>query len=489
MDAHAGTETRAGAQISQRAFIQSLLLLLVLMLGAGILTRVVPAGRYALTLEAGREVIDPGSFQYIPPPDYPVWRWLTAPFEVLWGPDGLTIITIVVFLLLVGVSFAVLDKSGLVRAVLDRIVNRFGGRKYLLLLLISLFFMLLGAFFGIFEEVVPLVPVMIALSYSLGWDALVGLGMSILATNMGFSAAITNPFTIGVAQKIADLPLFSGAWLRIFIFAAIYGVFALFLTRYARRVERRPEDSPVYLEDQLEREKYKHLNLGSLAHEQAGTRKAILWLLAFLALILLVLVSGPLLPAITQFSLPLVGILFFAAGIGAGALSGTMRSKMLRAITEGAAGIAPAIPLILMAAAVKHIVAQGGIMDTILHSAAESFAGASPFTAALIIYFLALFIEFFIGSGSAKAFLMMPILLPLADLVGVTRQVTVTAYCFGDGFSNLAYPTNPVLLISLGLTVVSYPKWLKWSYKLWIWILGITFIFLAIGVAIGYGPF
>jgi len=482
-------EAKAGAQISQRAFYQSLLILLVLMLAAGVLTRVVPSGSYDLILEGGREVIDPASFQYVTPPDYPVWRWLTAPLEVLWGPDGVTIITIIVFLLLVGISFAILDKSGLVRAALDRIVKRFGTRKYYLLLVISLFFMLMGAFFGIFEEVVPLVPVMIALSYSLGWDALVGLGMSILATNMGFSAAITNPFTIGVAQKIAGLPLFSGAWFRILIFGVVYGVFAFFLTRYARRVERQPESSPVHDEDQLERQKYQHLKLGFLTDEHPGMGKAMIWLLVFLALILITLVSSPLLPAIASFSLPLVGILFFAAGIGAGALSGTMQGKMLKAITEGAAGIAPAIPLILMAAAIKHIVAQGGIMDTMLHSASESFAHASPFVATLIIYFLALFIEFFIGSGSAKAFLMMPILLPLADLVGVTRQVAVTAYCFGDGFSNLAYPTNPVLLISLGLTVVSFPKWLKWTYKLWLWILGITFIFLAIGVAIHYGPF
>jgi uncharacterized ion transporter superfamily protein YfcC len=107
----------------------------------------------------------------------------------------------------------------------------------------------------------------------------------------------------------------------------------------------------------------------------------------------------------------------------------------------------------------------------------------------LAIYFLALIIELFVSSGSAKAFLMMPILLPLADLVGVTRQITVTAYCFGDGFSNLVYPTNPVLLIVLGLTVVSFPKWLKWSLKLWGWVILVTIAFLAIAVSIGYGPF
>jgi uncharacterized ion transporter superfamily protein YfcC len=128
-------------------------------------------------------------------------------------------------------------------------------------------------------------------------------------------------------------------------------------------------------------------------------------------------------------------------------------------------------------------------MDTILHSASLTFSQASPFLAALIVYVLALLIELFIGSASAKAFLMMPILIPLADLVGVTRQVTVTAYCFGDGFSNMAYPTNPVLLICLGLTVVTYPKWLKWSLRLWLWVILITTAFLWLAVAINFGPF
>ena len=186
-------EEKAGAQISQKAFIQSLAILFILMLAAGILTRVVPAGSYTRSLQNGREMIDPQSFQLVSSPDYPAWRWLSAPLEVLVGPDRVTIIVIIVFLLMVGVSFAVLDKSGILQYALARLVQRFGSRKYVLLLIITFFFMLVGAFFGIFEEVVPLVPIMIALSYSLGWDTLVGLGMSILATNMGFSAAVTNP--------------------------------------------------------------------------------------------------------------------------------------------------------------------------------------------------------------------------------------------------------------------------------------------------------
>ncbi len=483
-------EKKAGAQISTRAFIQSLLILLSLMAAAGLLTRVAPAGSYSRIQRAEREIIDPSSFQYTPAPDYPIWRWFTAPIETLWGEDGLTIIVIILFLLMIGSSFAVLDKSGLMQAALGHIVKTYSERKYLLLWIISLFFMVMGAFFGIFEEVVPLVPLMLALSYFLGWDAFVGLGMSILAVNMGFSAAITNPFTIGVAQKIAGLPLFSAAWFRIFIFIATYLVFMRFLSSYARKIEKHPSLSPVFQEDQLERVKYVGIEMNTTPSTDTGKmRRSIIWLAVCLMLVFFILILGPLVPAISSISLPVVGLLFFIAGVGAGLLSGASAATVKRALWEGLGGIAPAIPLILMAASVKHIVAHGGILDTILYSASQIFAQASPFAATLIIYALALFIEFFIGSGSAKAFLIMPIILPLADLVDVTRQVAVTAYCFGDGFSNMIYPTNAVLLISLGLTSVSYTKWLKWSWPLWLAVLVVTVIFLGISVAIQLGPF
>lgn len=481
-------EQPTGVQIGKRAFFQSLLILFVLMLGAGILTLAVPAGQYDRTLVEGREVIEPGSFRQIERPDYPAWRWLTAPAEVLWGPDSLTIITILVFLLMVGSAFAVMDRSGILKAAIGRIVQAFGGRKYVLLLVVSLFFMLLGAFFGIFEEVVPLVPLMIALAYMLGWDSLVGLGMSILATNLGFSAAITNPFTLGVAQGLAGLPTFSGAWLRVLIFLAVYGVLAVFLVWYARKIDRSPEASPVYAGDREARSRYAGADLAAGA-PSAQLGRAGAWLLACLALIGVVLVAAPFVPPLSGFSLPLVGVLFFAAGVGAGWLSGMGGRALGKAVRQGLAGIAPSIPLILMAASIKHIVAEGGIMDTILHGASTAFSSASPVAAVLLVYLLALAIEFFVASGSAKAFLVMPILLPLGDLVGVTRQATVTAYCFGDGFSNLAYPTNPVLLICLGLTVVSYPIWLRWTARLWLAMLAVTVVFLAIAVGIGYGPF
>jgi uncharacterized ion transporter superfamily protein YfcC len=458
------------------------------MMVAGILTLVVPAGKYTRIEVDGRETIDPASFQIIAPPEYPIWRWFIAPFEVLGSESGLTVIVIIIVLFFAGGAFAVMDKTGTLRAFIGSIVRRFSGRKYTLLWMVSLAFMFLGATLGTFEEVVLLVPVMIALSYSLGWDALVGLGMSILATNMGFSAAISNPYTLGVAQQLAGLPLFSGAWLRIIIFVVIYLIFGFFLSAYARKIDKNPKDSLVHGEDNAEREKYKGVD-SSLIAEDPKQNRAMSFFGYFLLFIFAVMLMGPFVPAISDYSLPIVGILFLIGGLGAGFLSGAGGKTVWQGLVEGWGGLAPSVPLILMAASIRYIIDSGGVTDTILHAAAEPFQQLGAFPASIVVYVLALGIEFFIASGSAKAFLMMPIVLPLADLVGVTRQTAVLAYIFGDGFSNLAYPTNPVLLISLGLTVVSYPKWIRWTAKLWLWVILVTVAFLGIAVAINFGPF
>lgn len=476
---------RAGIQISRRMFIQSVAILFLLMMAAGILTIVVPAGAYTRLTVDGRETIDPGSFHTIARPDYPIWRWFLAPLEVLGAPGNITLIAIIIFLLFIGGSFAVLEKCGLIHGLLARVIARFAAHKYALLLAIAFVFMLMGAFFGIFEEVVPLVPVAIALAYSLGWDALTGLGMSILAVNLGFSAAVTNPFTLGVAQKLAGLPLFSGAGLRVLIFAVIYAILAFFLARYARRIERTPQASPIYGEDAADRERYQTF---PAAEDNPRLGVALAWFGACLLLILAVLFGAPFVAALSDYALPIVGVLFLIAGIGAGLIAGGGR-KVWSALGQGVLGILPAIPLILMAASVKQIVSQGGILDTILHWAAAPLSLASPFVTALLVYGLALLIELFVASGSAKAFLVMPILLPLAGLVGLTSQVTVLAYCFGDGFTNMIYPTNPVLLICLGLTTVRYSKWLAWSLPLWLAVIAVSVAFLGLAVAIGYGPF
>ena len=161
-------EQKAGAQIGRRAFIQSIVILFLLMIIAGILTLVIPAGEYTRIQADGRETIDPASFRLVEKPNYPIWRWFIAPIEVLGSESGLTVIVIIVVLFFAGGAFAVLDKTGTIRAFIGSIVRRFRDRKYTLLYMVCQAFMFLGATLGTFEEVVLLVPVMIALSYSLG---------------------------------------------------------------------------------------------------------------------------------------------------------------------------------------------------------------------------------------------------------------------------------------------------------------------------------
>lgn len=474
-----------------KAFAQSALILGGILLFAAMLTHIVPTGTYQRELLDGREQIVPGSFTYTQGSGGFAW-WLVplAPILVLGSPDGLTALVIAAFILMVGGAFSILQNAGVLQAAIQQLVKRFANRKYSLLWGISLFFMLLGAFFGLFEEVVPLIPISIALAYALGWDSLTGLGMSILATNLGFSAAISNPFTIGIAQKLAGLPLFSGFGLRAVIFTVVYLLLMIFLTRHARKIERNPQASPLYEADRARREADGGRGVVALPESNAASlRAALTWFLVSLVLVLALLLSAPWVAGLVDVSLPLVGVLFLVGGIGAGIRAGHSWRTVMGWLAHGAVGIAPGILLIFMAVSVKYVIVEGQILDTLLFWASQSLVNLPPASAALLIYFLALGLEFFISSGSAKAFLLMPILLPFADLMNVTRQTMVLAYCFGDGFSNLAYPTSAVLWIALGLTPVSYTRWLRWTAGLWAALIVVSLAFVWLAAQIGYGPF
>lgn len=470
-------------KVSKRTFVSAVIILACLITVAGLLTHVIPAGEFQRNTVDGREIIVPGTFQYTEGSGYPVWRWLTAPMEVLWGPDSLMIITIILFILIIGGAFAILDKTGVLAAAIGSIVAALGHRKYLLLSIITLFFMLFGSLLGILEEIVPLVPLAVALAWSLGWDSLTGLGMSLLATGFGFAAAISNPFTIGVAQRIAGLPPFSGAGFRAGVFALVYGVLIVFLVRHAKRVEGNPRSSPVWEEDA----KARGGDVRDLSKVKAA-KAPLFWFVGTLLAILALIISASQIPGLSDFTMPLVALLFLIGGLGAGLLTG-QGWKVLRTFAQGALGILPGVILIMMAMSVKYIITKGGIMDTVLFYAADTISHTSAAGASLLTYAVVLFLNFFIGSATAKAFLVMPLITPLADLVGITRQLAVLAFAFGDGFSNVLYPTNPILLIALGLTVVSYPKWFRWVIGLQLLVLVLTALILLAAVALNLGPF
>lgn len=478
---------KSGIQISKKSFLSSVIILLLLMIAAGVLTQLLPAGEYQRITIDGRETIDADSFKFIENVNYTFYRWFTAPVEVLWSSDSLTVIVIILFILFIGGTFTILEKSGIVKYAMDRIVKRFNSNKYILISVLTLFFMAFGSVFGIFEELIALVPICVTLSYSFGWDSLVGLGMSALASGFGFAAAIFNPFSVGVAQKLAGLPPFSGFMYRIFIFAIIYALILFFLLKYARKIERNPELSPVYAEDELQKIKFSH-NIKSDV-DNPHLQKAVKIFALFLILILLFIMSGFFIEPLSAVALPAVAVLFLAGGLISGHVSRYSEGSLLRDWLQGLMGIAPSVILILMAMSVKVIITNGKIIDTILFYAFNSISDLSPYMAGLFIYLLVLVLEFFIGSASAKAFLVIPIITPLTDMIGITRQAAVQAFCFGDGFSNMLFPTNAALMIALGLTTVSYLKWFKWVIKLQLmaFIISLVLLFIAIGFA--YGPF
>ncbi|BAL81584.1 YfcC family protein [Caldisericum exile] len=459
-------------KISKKAFLNTLIILFILMVVALILTYVIPSGSYKRVISNGIETIDPNSFTFVPKEYYPIHRLFTAPIEVLISKDAPLVITIMLFILFVSGSFSILSKANIVKAIILSITKRFEKRKYLLIAIVIFIFMSLGAILGLFEETIPLVPLVVSLAISMGFDELTGLGMSLLAVGFGFSAAISNPFSIGVAQKIAGLPLFSGAYLRIVFFIITYITTTLFIITHARAVEK--ENKSTNLKEYIANPK---------------EARAIGFFVFSLILMLFVVIFTPFNATLSTFSLPLITLIFLIAGFGSGIIAGLSFKETFKTFLEGILNVAPSIILILMAVSVKHIIEQGNVIDTILHFAQAYILKTNQYLGGFLMYVTTLFLNFFIGSASAKAFLVMPILAPLSDLVGLTRQVAVTSYCFGDGFSNLLYPTNAVLIIGLSLVDMPYPKWIKWTIKIQAIIFVISILFLMFAIKIHYGPF
>jgi len=502
---------QSAIKIGKKAFLLSAGIILLLMLVSGILTVALPSGEYQRVVQDGKTLVVNGTYHTVAKPDYPAWRWLTAPIEILFTQDSVTLITIIVFIFCVGGSISILEGAGVMEELIHLLVRRFAKRKYALIALLVLFFMSISSFIGVYEGMVPMIIFIVPLAISLGWDSLTGLGLSLLPLAFGFASAVTNPFTIAVAQRIADLPLFSGAWLRIIFFAVVYIMVTTFVILHAKKVERDPKSSLTFKEDEAIR-----ASLESVANTEAlqepgdaasrsgassgsGTAsgsgasaaktRGLIWFAVCIGIAMATVLITARMPRLSDLAFPIMALLFLIGGFGGGLFARLKFGKISLTFARGAVNLLPGVALILMAYSVKHIIISGKIMDTILYGAATLIAKAPPMSAAFLVYATTLMMNFFIGSASAKAFLMMPLLTPLADLVHITRQTAVLGFDFGDGFSNMIFPTNALLLIALSFTVVSYPRWMRWTWKLQVIILAVTSIFLGIAVAIHFGPF
>lgn len=439
------TKQKKGLNISAKSFVIAIAVIFILMVLTYGLTFVVPGG------------------------GIPFWKWIASPVLVLGAKDNVSLIAVLVFLLVIGGVFNCLEKCGLMKYMLDKITYRFGKERYKLLAVVTLFFMAMGAFIGSFEECVPLVPIVVALAIRLGWDPFVGLGMSLLAIGCGFSSGVYNPFTVGVAQELADIEMFSGMWFRAVAFVLIYALLMLFLVWYAKRVER-PADTGMIEETFVNNKK---MNRG---------------LVAFVAILgggIALVLSSSFVTVLQDYTMIIVAVTFLVAGLAATILSGWGR-RIGSFFINGLISVLPAVLMILMANSIKYTMEEGHILQPLLDGAI-SFAETLPKpVVVLFVYVLVLALNFFIASGSAKAAILIPLIMPVAEAFEISKQLFIVAFAFGDGFSNVFYPTNPVLLISLGLADVSYGKWVKWSWKFQVLNFILTSGLLLLGFVIGY---
>ena len=435
-----------GLNISVKSFVTAIVILFVLMVLTYGLTCLIPGG------------------------EMPLWKWALSPILVLGAEGSGSLIAIIAFLLILGGVFNGLDRCGLMKYMLEKITARFGKSKYQLLAVVALFFMAMGSFIGSFEECVPLVPIVVALAIKLGWDALVGIGMSLLAAGCGFAAGICNPFTIGVAQQLAGLPMFSGMWFRVISFLLIYALLVTFLCGYARKIEKQPVDKA----DEKQFAADKRMD------------KALICFVLIVGIGIALILSSVFVTVLQDYTIIIAALMFLVAGVSATLLAGTGVKVLAGDFWNGLISVLPAVLMILMANAIKYTMTEGGLLDVILNAAVDVAATLPKWAVILFIYLITLGMNFFIPSGSAKAFLMMPLIVPVAQVFGISAQLCVVAYAFGDGFSNAFYPTNPVLLISLGLADVNYGTWAKWSGKFQLMNLALTCGLLLVGLVIGY---
>lgn len=346
--------------ISKRSFIIAIAIIFALMVTTYILTLVVPGGEYARTIDAnGNTIIDTaGGFRYVAG-GLPFWKWLLSPFLVLGAEGNGTIIAVMVFLLVIGGVFNSLNCCGLMQYMLVKIVYRFGHVRYTLMAVLTVFFMAMGSLVGSFEEVIPMVPIVVALSVSLGWDAVTGLAMSLLAAGCGFAAGVANPFTIGVAQGLAGLPTFSGMWLRFVSFLLIYGLLLLFIRFHAKKTEK-----PL-----------------QVAKEESGFEKnprmdkALLYFACILGTGILLVLCSSFLPFLQAYTMIIVALMFLIGGLVAVSKSGMEKKKRWETFVSGVVSILPSILMILMASSIKYMMVEGKILDTMLHGAVQVASG------------------------------------------------------------------------------------------------------------------
>jgi uncharacterized ion transporter superfamily protein YfcC len=470
----------AETKIELRVFLTTIIVLGVMVLLAGFSSYFIQAGELVPMEQDGRSV---QVYKAIDQTPIPIWKILLSPLLCITGKNGVKIIVLILFILIIGGSFAILNGSGVLPGIVSGLVTKFSDRRRLFLVINVIVFSLMGSCLGILEEIAPMVLIFVPLSHRMGWDSITGVAIPFLSAGFGFAAATFNPFTVGTAQKLADVALFSGLSLRIPFFMLTTLTVILYLLHYTRKIEKNPEKSLTY---KMDLEIKKAINFDMPVEQGGVNSKTIVWLAISFLLVAGVVISGTMIQIVQDLAFPLIMLIFFAMGVGGGILAGCRVKTVFGYFLRGLADFSPAIVLVLMAASVGYLIEVGNILDTILFNLSDAAQHYGKETAVFMIYGFQILMNGMVPSGSGQAFLTIPILAPLGDILGISRQTVVLAYQFGDGFSNLIWPTNALLLIVIGLGKVSYKVWFRWILPIQVILLGLCSAALFIAVKINY---
>ena len=454
-------------------------LLLAVLFFCGSLSYFIPQG--AFERDADGNII-PGTYQAGGIEGIAVLRVITAPIRVFASEDALTIIMISIFLLVMSGVFNLLDKTGGIKTFIEFIMHHLRGTGGTFVCIMVLLFMLFGSLFGMFEELVTLLPLIIVFMLSMQLDTMVGLGACLMAACFGFSTAISNPFSVGTAAQLAGIPVSSGVWLRMVFFVIVYGILCAFLLGHLKKIKHDPQSSPTFEMDRKKRE-----NLILQSGDDLQDRKKIFRVYAsFFAVQGVLLIAIASIRAISGLAIPILAVGFLVSGMIAGQIVCKDFRKVLSCFLQGVVTMLPAVAMIALASSVKLVMVESNIIDTVMNTVLQLLVGKGKFVTVLLIYALILFLQLFIGSASAKIFLVMPIVLPITNALGISPTLVILTYCMADGFTDVILPTNPVLLIGLSMANVSYWKWLKWTWKLQLLLFAVSVAVLYFGVLVGY---
>ena len=443
-----------------------------------VLSWLVPSGTYQTVEKEGRSVTIPGTYRQ------------TA--KVLLGPQWLAIAPIrgfldgsliIAFLLLIGGSFNVIQTTGIIELGIRKVTAGLASRPHLEKLMIPALmtiFSLAGSIFGMAEEVIPFVLICIPLALSLGYDSIVGVSIPFLGAAAGFAAAFFNPFTVGIAQGLVGLPLYSGLGYRVITWVVCTVVIVAWVMVYAARVKRRPESSRVYELD-LARER---AAFDASALPEPWTARRVVVIALFVAG-MVALVWGILK---AQWFIEEIGALFLGMGLLMGAVSGLRPGEIATSFAAGARDMVNVALIIACGRALLIIAREARVLDTILFYSSGAISALPAVVAAQVMFVVQSVINFFIHSGTAQAALTMPIMAPLADLVGLTRQTMVYAYQLCE-LINPILPTSAVTMGVLGMAKIPWETWARWFLPLMLTLMVLAFLLLIPPVLMHWGPF